>query len=113
MRMEVSDQKNTGIFAEKIASLHQEIQNRRPLVQCITNAVTVNDCANILLAAGASPTMAHHPQEAAEISAGCDALVCNFGAIADYEAMKSAAGASDRDRSGRCIRLHLPQDKMY
>ena len=50
MRMEVSDQKNTGIFAEKIASLHQEIQNRRPLVQCITNAVTVNDCANILLA---------------------------------------------------------------
>lgn len=46
MRMEVSDQKNTGIFAEKIASLHQEIQNRRPLVQCITNAVTVNDCAN-------------------------------------------------------------------
>lgn len=35
--------------------------------------------------------MAHHPQEAAEISAGCDALVCNFGAIADYEAMKSAA----------------------
>ena len=89
--MEVSDQKNTGIFAEKIASLHQEIQNRRPLVQCITNAVTVNDCANILLAAGASPTMAHHPQEAAEISAGCDALVCNFGAIADYEAMKSAA----------------------
>ena len=91
MRMEVSDQKNTGIFAEKIASLHQEIQNRRPLVQCITNAVTVNDCANILLAAGASPTMAHHPQEAAEISAGCDALVCNFGAIADYEAMKSAA----------------------
>ena len=91
MRMEVSDQKNTGIFAEKIASLHQEIQNRRPLVQCITNAVTVNDCANILLAAGASPTMAHHPQEAAEISTGCNALVCNFGAIADYEAMKSAA----------------------
>ena len=88
-------------------------------MQCITNAVTVNDCANILLAAGASPTMAHHPQEAAEISAGCDALLCNFGAIADYEAMKSAAlmatrlGASDRDRSGRCIRLHLPQDKMY
>lgn len=44
-----------------------------------------------MLAAGASPTMAHHPQEAVEISAGCDALVCNFGAIADYEAMKSAA----------------------
>ena len=56
----------------------------------ITNAVTVNDCANILLAAGASPTMAHHPLEVAEITEGTAALVCNFGAIADYEAMLAA-----------------------
>lgn len=91
MQSKTAEQKKTEAFAEKIASLYQEIQNRRPLVQCITNAVTVNDCANILLAAGASPTMAHHLKEAAEISAGCDALVCNFGATADYEAMKIAA----------------------
>ena len=76
--------------AGKIVELHHQIKKKPPVIHCITNAVTVNDCANILLAAGASPTMAHHPQEAAEISAGCDALVCNFGAIADYEAMKSA-----------------------
>lgn len=95
MRMEVSDQKNTGIFAEKIASLHQEIQNRRPLVQCITNAVTVNDCANILLAAGASPTMAHHPLEVEEITEGAAALVCNLGAIADFEAMEKAGKKAD------------------
>lgn len=91
MQSKTAEQKKTEAFAEKIASLYQEIQNRRPLVQCITNAVTVNDCANILLAAGASPTMAHHSLEAAEIAAGCDALVCNFGAIADYEAMEKAA----------------------
>ncbi len=31
--------------------------------------------------------MAHHPMEAAEITQGATSLVCNFGAIADYEAM--------------------------
>ena len=32
--------------------------------------------------------MAHHPLEVEEITAGTKALVCNFGAIADYEAME-------------------------
>lgn len=31
------------------------VRERAPLVQCITNFVTVNDCANIILAAGGSP----------------------------------------------------------
>ena len=74
--------------AGKIAELHHEIKEKRPVIHCITNAVTVNDCANILLAAGASPTMAHHPLEVEEITEGAAALVCNLGAIADFEAKK-------------------------
>lgn len=62
----------------------------RALVQCITNNVTMNDCANILLAAGASPTMAHHIKEVEEVQTGCDALVCNLGATDDFEAMRLA-----------------------
>lgn len=58
-----------------------------PLVQCITNFVTVNDCANIILAAGGSPSMAHDIREAAEAAAGAQALVCNMGAIEDTDAM--------------------------
>lgn len=77
-------------FGKKVAEIHEKIQQIRPIIHCITNAVTVNDCANILLAAGASPTMAHHPCEVEEITAGTAALVCNFGAIADYEAMETA-----------------------
>lgn len=73
--------------AQIIADLYKDIQKERPLVHCITNMVTVNDCANILLAAGASPTMASHPVEVEEITAGCRSLVCNFGAIKDYDAM--------------------------
>ncbi|MDO5476909.1 MAG: hydroxyethylthiazole kinase, partial [Eubacteriales bacterium] len=63
----------------------------RPVVQCITNIVTVNDCANALLAAGASPTMAHHPQEMEDFAQVTDALVCNLGASESYEAMLRAA----------------------
>lgn len=36
--------------AGKIVELHHEIKKKRPVIHCITNAVTVNDCANILLA---------------------------------------------------------------
>lgn len=62
----------------------------RELIQCITNNVTMNDCANALLAVGASPTMAHHIMEVEEIQSGCDGLVLNLGATDDYEAMKVA-----------------------
>ena len=41
------------------------VRERAPLVQCITNFVTVNDCANIILAAGGSPSMADDVREAA------------------------------------------------
>ena len=63
------------------------VRERAPLVQCITNFVTVNDCANLILAAGGSPTMAHDLREVEEAVSGVQALVCNLGAIADVEAM--------------------------
>ena len=66
------------------------VRERAPLVQCITNFVTVNDCANIVLAAGGSPSMADDVREAAEAVRGAAALVCNLGAIAAVDAMVSA-----------------------
>ena len=57
------------------------VRERTPLIQCITNFVTVNDCANILLASGASPTMAQDLREAEEAVAVANGLVCNLGAI--------------------------------
>ena len=59
----------------------EQVRSRAPLIQCITNFVTVNDCANILLAAGASPTMAQDIREVEETVADADGLVCNLGAI--------------------------------
>ena len=50
----------------KYAEALHLVREKEPLVQCITNFVTVNDCANIILAAGGSPSMAHDVREAAE-----------------------------------------------
>ncbi len=77
---------------DNIKGLHNIIKMKKPVVQCITNSVTVNDCANILLAIGASPTMAHHIREVEEIQNNVDSLVCNMGAIDDFESMLPAAG---------------------
>ena len=71
------------------------ILDKKPIVQCITNIVTVNDCANALLAIGASPTMAHLLEEVEEIQSGCDALVCNLGATENFDAMLVAAKKAD------------------
>ncbi len=57
------------------------VRAAKPLVHFITNFVTVNDCANITLAAGASPIMADAPEEMDELAAISNALVINMGTI--------------------------------
>lgn len=52
-----------------------------PLIHCITNYVTVNDCANALLACGGSPIMADEPDDAREITAICGGLTINIGTL--------------------------------
>lgn len=63
------------------APLLQQLRDRRPLVHAITNYVTANDCANLLLACGASPVMADDPDDAPEITAHADGLVLNLGTL--------------------------------
>lgn len=63
------------------AKLLQNVRTSHPLVHSITNRVTINDCANVLLACGASPIMADDPGEAADVTAGCDALTLNLGTL--------------------------------
>ncbi len=52
-----------------------------PLIHNITNYVTVNDCANVVLACGASPIMADDRGEVAEISSLCAGLNLNIGTL--------------------------------
>lgn len=72
---------NTASLESQMADLLTAVRSRNPLVHQITNYVTVNDCANITLAAGGSPIMADDGGEAAEIAAGSSALVLNIGTL--------------------------------
>lgn len=80
----------------EFAAALARVREMNPLVQCITNFVTVNDCANIILAAGGSPAMTHDVREAAEAVSAARALVCNMGAIEDADAMVLAGKEANR-----------------
>ncbi|MDO5536182.1 MAG: hydroxyethylthiazole kinase [Desulfovibrionaceae bacterium] len=63
------------------------MQEKRPLVHFITNVVIVNDCANVTLAAGASPIMADAAEEVGQVTGICSALVLNMGTISRRTAL--------------------------
>lgn len=52
-----------------------------PLVHNITNYVTVNDVANVLLACGGSPIMSDEPEDVADITSICGGLNINIGTL--------------------------------
>lgn len=57
------------------------VRQQSPLIHNITNYVTVNDVANMVLACGASPIMADDPGEVEEITALCKGLNINIGTL--------------------------------
>ena len=58
-----------------------KVRRQKPLIHNITNYVTARDCANILLACGASPIMADDPNEAKEVTEVCNGLTINMGTL--------------------------------
>lgn len=81
-----------------LGSCLEAVRQRAPLIHCITNYVTANDVANLLLACGARPIMADDPEEAAEITAGCQGLTLNLGTPSRraISSMHTAGGAAAR-----------------
>ena len=75
------------------------VRKQAPLVQSITNYVVMNNTANALLAAGASPIMAHAHPEMQSMQAICQALVINIGTLDEYwvESMKLAITAANQN----------------
>ena len=71
------------IDAARAADNLAQVRASKPLVHNITNYVVMNFTANVLLAAGASPVMAHAPNEVEEMVAFAKALVLNIGTLDD------------------------------
>jgi len=61
------------------AELLSRLREQRPRVHCITNAVAQTFTANVLLAAGAVPSMTIDAEEVADFVTGADALLVNLG----------------------------------
>lgn len=66
---------------KKTINLLEKIRTESPLVHNITNYVVMNFTANVLLAIGASPVMAHAPEEVEEMVSMSGALVLNIGTL--------------------------------
>lgn len=65
----------------KISDLLALIKVNKPLIHHITNYVTANDCANVVLAIGASPIMADDMEDVEDVVSSASALVLNTGTL--------------------------------
>jgi hydroxyethylthiazole kinase len=71
------------VLGHKTAANLSELRNKKPLIHNITNFVVMNFTANALLAFGASPVMAHAPEEVEEMVSFAGALVLNIGTLTE------------------------------
>lgn len=83
-------------LAATTARLLGEVRSSSPLVQNITNFVSMDVAANVLLAIGASPAMVHAPEETPEFVGFSRALVINIGTLSKQwvESMEVATTAA-------------------
>lgn len=66
---------------EQLGNVITNIRKKQPIVFHITNTVTINDCANITLAIGASPLMSFCEDELEDILSFASVLVLNIGTM--------------------------------
>jgi hydroxyethylthiazole kinase len=82
-----------------------KVKTASPLILCLTNSVTVTDCANALLAIGASPVMSEDPSDAQALVKLSKGLVVNIGTINDRSQKTMAAAIKVATESGVPITL--------
>src|SRR5436305_1014512 len=82
------------------AEILQRIRARRPRVHCITNAVAQNFTANMLLAAGAVPSMTIAATEVRAFAARADALLINLGTFDPERQRASLAAIAVANKNG-------------
>ncbi|MGL4670165.1 MAG: hydroxyethylthiazole kinase [Methanobacteriaceae archaeon] len=70
---------------ENISEVLKEIRETVPLIECMTNFVTVNDCANAILAVGGAPIMGENPKEVEEIINMSKSVLINIGTLHEHQ----------------------------
>jgi hydroxyethylthiazole kinase len=111
------------LMLDDLLSLRAKTRANAPLIHCLTNHITSNDCANAILAVGGRPIMAEHPKETRDITKSADALLVNLGNISDIKMRAMLlSGQEAADRLLPCVldlvgvaasRLRLDFAKMF
>ena len=86
-----------------LGEMLQNVRENRPLVHCITNYVTANDCANLLLACGGSAIMADEMEEVEEVTSLCGGLVLNLGTPNPRKVEAMLRAGREANRMGRPV----------
>ena len=86
-------------------NIFANVRAKSPLVHNITNYVTVNDCANIVLACGASPIMADDAAEVEDITSLCAGLNLNIGTLNSRTIPSMLLAGHTANRLGRPVVL--------
>ncbi len=84
----------------KIFELMEKIHREKPLIHNITNAVAMNDSANIILAMGGLPIMAHAQEEVREMVRAAAALVLNIGTLTPAQIDSMIAAGEEANALG-------------
>lgn len=83
----------------------ENVRKTHPMIHNITNYVTMNDCANVLLACGASPIMADDILEVEEITSLSDGLVINMGTLSQERIPAMLAAGKKANALGHPVLL--------
>ncbi len=62
-RMSSKKNETTDDIWRKAERIMEAVPKKAPLIHCITNPISIHDCANVILAVGGRPIMAEHPEE--------------------------------------------------
>ncbi|MDR2633209.1 MAG: hydroxyethylthiazole kinase [Treponema sp.] len=93
------------MITEAAARIIEQVREQRPLIHCITNYITSNDCANILLSFGASPAMCDAWDEAYDFARISAALYINFGTYIKEQEAAAVEASLGAKAAGRPIVL--------
>lgn len=96
----MANQENTNTpttWGSKSWTHLSSLRNQSPLIQCITNLVSMDIMANTLLSAGASPAMIHSIIEIPDFTPHTQSVLINIGTLTPewLPAMKAAAGVAN------------------
>jgi hydroxyethylthiazole kinase len=100
---------------EELGACLDSVRKTSPLVHCITNYVTVNDCANAVLAIGASPIMSDEPDDVEDITSICQGLDLNIGTLnrRSIEGMNHAAAKAASLGHASCSIRSVPVPRSF